>query len=73
MARRQISDDEKIKRQKEVVAKNKSKYESSLTVLEALLKEREAKRNKELLKAISKSNRSYDEIISFLQGEDPGE
>jgi precorrin-6B methylase 1 len=53
--------------------KNKSKYESSLTVLEALLKEREAKRNKELLKAISKSNRSYDEIISFLQGEDPEE
>jgi hypothetical protein len=73
MARRQISDDEKIKRQKEVVAKNKSKYESSLTVLEALLKEREAKRNKELLMTISKSNRSYDEIISFLQGEYPEE
>lgn len=70
MARKQISDDEKIELQKEVVAKTKAKYESALLKLEQLLKERDTKRDKELLKAISKSNRSYEEIISFLQSDD---
>jgi hypothetical protein len=73
MARKSISIDEKIKRQKEVAEKYKAKYETALTTLEALLKERETQNNKELLKAISKSDRSYDEIMAFLQGDDPEE
>lgn len=70
MARIQMSDDEKIEQQKEIVAKTKAKYEAALLKLERMLKERDAKRNKELLKAISKSSRSYEEILTFLQSND---
>ena len=71
MARKSISLDEKIQRQKDIVAKHKARYEASLTELETLLKEREAIRNKELLRAIGKSRRSYSEILEFLKGKDP--
>jgi len=70
MARKQISVDQKIELQKEIVAKTKTKYEAALLKLETMQKEREAIQNKELLKAISKSSKSYEEIISFLNEDD---
>lgn len=68
-----ITIDEKIEQQKQVVSKAKDKYESALSELEQLMKKRDEQRNKELLKAISTSKRSYSEIMDFLAGKDSHE
>ena len=68
MARR-VSIDEKIQAQKEVVSKAKDKYEAALDELARLMKKRNELRNKEILDAFSASNKSYEEIMSFLKGE----
>ena len=69
MARRSISIEEKIQVQKEVVSKAKDKYEAALEELERLMKKRDELRNKELLDAFAASDKSYEEIMSFLRGE----
>lgn len=52
MARRSISIDEKIKRQKEVVAMAKDKYDAALNELNILLKKKQDLQGKELLNAL---------------------
>ncbi len=69
MARRTISIDEKIAAQKEIVFSLKDKYEVALKELEKLIQKRKELQNKELLKAIENSNKSLEEIISFINGE----
>ena len=69
MARRSISIDEKIQAQKEVVSKAKDKYEAALDELARLMKKREELRNKEILDAFAASNKSYEEIMTFLRDE----
>lgn len=63
-----ISIDDKIEQQKLVVSKYKDKYDAAVEELEKLMRKRDELRNKELLTAISTSNRSYEEIMEFLQG-----
>lgn len=63
-----ISIDDKIEQQKLVVSKHKDKYDAAVEELEKLMRKRDELRNKELLTAISTSNRSYEEIMEFLQG-----
>ena len=70
MARRSISIDEKIEQQKKVVFQAKDKYDAALAELDRLQQKRNELRNKELLKAIESSNRTYDEIIEFLKNRD---
>jgi hypothetical protein len=73
MARKRISIDDKIEQQKQAVFKAKDRYEAAVAELEALMKKRDEIRNKELIEAITNSNRSYEEIMAFLNGEDAEE
>ena len=66
MARKRISIDVKIERQKDIVSKAKDKYEAELSVLEELMQKRRDMRSKKLMKAIENSDRSYEEIMGFL-------
>ena len=71
MARRSISIDEKIDRQKAVVLAIKKKYDAALAELDALQQKKKELQSEELLKAFANSNRSLDEVISFMQGQNP--
>lgn len=73
MARRSISIDEKIEQQKKIVFNLKDKYEAALAELDRLQQKRIELRNKELLKAIENSNRSFNEIMAFLGSNDEAE
>ena len=70
MARRTVSIDEKIERQKEIVFQLKDKYDAAVKELDTLQQKRNELKNKELLKAIESSNKSYDEILAFLTNTD---
>ena len=70
MARRSISIDEKIARQKEVVSAAKDKYDSALDELNILMKKKQELQGKELLNAFVNSEKSLDEIIAFMSGKD---
>lgn len=70
MARRSISIEEKVARQEQAVFKAKDKYDAEVAELDRLLKKQEEIHNKELLDAFSNSNRSFDEVMQFLQGDD---
>ena len=71
MARRSISIDEKIDRQKAVVLAIKKKYDAALAELDALQQKKKELQGEELLKAFANGNRSLDEVISFMQGQNP--
>ena len=71
--RKTISIDDKINEQKQVVSRAKAKYESALTELNDLMKERDEIRNKQLLEAITSSNRSFEEILEFIKDHSPQE
>jgi ATP phosphoribosyltransferase regulatory subunit HisZ len=73
MARRSISIDEKIEQQKKIVFNLKDKYEAALAELDKLQQKRIELKNKELLKAIENSSRSFDEIMAFLGYNDEAE
>ena len=73
MARRSISIDEKINQQKQVVFQAKDKYDAAVAELEKLMKKRDEVRQKELLNAFASSNKSFEEVMSFLRGESPEE
>ncbi len=66
MARRSISLDEKIERQKQIVFQIKDKYDAAVAELDRLQQKRNELRNKELLKAVAASEKTYDEIMAFL-------
>lgn len=68
MARRSISIDEKISKQKEVVSSIKDKYDAALDELANLMKKKEELQGKELLDAFMSSNKSLDEILAFMNG-----
>lgn len=69
--RNRITIDDRIEKQKEVVLKAKSRYDSAVEELNKLMTRRDELRSKELIKAISKSDRSYDDILAYINGENP--
>ena len=73
MARRSISIDEKINQQKQVVFQAKDKYDAAVAELEKLMKKRDEVRQKELLNAFASSNKSFEEVMSFLRRGRPEE
>ena len=73
MAKRSISIDEKIKKQKEVVSATKDKYDAALNELNLLLKKKQDLQGKELLNAFAGSDKSLDEILDFLGGKNENE
>ena len=58
----------KIAKTEAAIAKNREQYEKLTAELEELKNKKNALKNDELLKAIAESPRSYEEIISFIQG-----
>jgi len=66
MARRNVSIEEKIDRQKEVVAKAKDKYDDALVELKMLMKKKQDMEGKELLNAFISSEKSLEEILDFM-------
>ena len=68
MARRSISIEEKIKKQKEVVASAKDKYDAAVNELNVLIKKKQDLQGKELLNAFVNSDKSLDEILTFMKG-----
>lgn len=66
MARRTIPIEEKIQKQQEVVDKLKNRYDTEVLKLNELLKKKDEEKGKEVLAAIQKSNKSYDDILKFL-------
>ena len=66
MARRTITIDEKIKNAEAEVLNAKAKYDAAVEKLDALIVKKREIESKELLKAFEKSDRSLEEILSFL-------
>lgn len=66
MARRTISIEEKIDRQKQVVSKYKAKFEAELQKLDQLMAIRDTELDKELLAAFHKSGLSHQDVIDLL-------
>lgn len=61
--------DVKIEQQKAVMEKAKLKYEAEKEALAELIKLRNKFREDELMDAVIKSERSYEEIMAFIKGE----
>lgn len=68
MARTVITIDEKIEKAEAAVVAAKKKYDSALDELEKLLTKRKQIQDKKILEAYHSSDRSLDEILSFLNG-----
>lgn len=69
MARIRRSLDERIEEQEQAVSKAKEHYETEVNKLEKMMNKRDELQKEELMKAIEDSNRSFDEILQFLQGD----
>lgn len=66
----------KIEKAQEQVSKTKKAYDTAIANLSDLLDKRDALRREELVKAIMKSDRTYEEVMAFLEsggGEEHGE
>ena len=68
MARRSIPIEEKIETQKELVSKAKDRQEAELDKLEKLMRKRDELRSKELMEAFANIERSFEEVMRFLSG-----
>ena len=68
MARRSIPIEEKIETQKELVSKAKDRQEAELDKLEKLMRKRDELQSKELMEAFANSERSFEEVMRFLSG-----
>jgi len=60
--------DERIEKQQELLAKSKEKYEKDKAEMAHLIKLRNDIRKDELMEAVVKSNKSYDEILAYISG-----
>lgn len=73
---RNISKDnfnQKIEKVEKAISRNREQYEKLTAELEELHQKQKAIQSEELLKAISDSPRSYEEILRFIQGKNEEE
>ena len=56
----------KIENAEQAVSRARKQYEHATDELKMLLDKRDAIRKNELINAIAKSNKSYDEIMAFI-------
>jgi len=72
--RNTISIDEKIGKAQQDFEKARIKYDAAAKELEDLMAKKKAMQNEELLRLITKSSRTFEEITIFLSGlsEDEG-
>ncbi len=68
--RKNVSIQDAIMKQEEVVAKAKEKYETEINKLKELYAKRDEKKKEELFEAVEKSGKSYEEIMVYLRGEE---
>ena len=57
----------KIEKAQAMVSKKKKEYDSAIAILSDLLDKQDALRRDELVKAIMKSDRTYEEVLEFLE------
>ena len=58
--------DKKIEKTQELVSRRKKLYDEAIAALSDLLDKRDALRRDELVKAIMNSDRTYEEVLEFL-------
>ena len=58
--------DEKIRQSEAALIKAKARYDAEAAVLKELLQKRQAMRDRELMEAIAKSRRSFEEILDYI-------
>lgn len=58
--------DQQIEKAQEKVIKTKQAYDDAVDALQKLLDKRDAKRKEDLWNAIIKSEKSFDEILKFI-------
>jgi len=63
----------KIEKAQELVSKKKKEYDAAVSTLSDLLDKRDALQRDELVKAILKSDRTYEEVLAFLDTGDEDE
>ncbi len=61
--------DQQIEKAQEKVIRTKSAYEAAVDALQKLLDKRDAQRKDELWNAIIKSQKSYEEILKYIETE----
>jgi hypothetical protein len=61
--------EKKIENAQQKVVKTKEKYDIAVEELKKLMDKRDVLKKEELIVAIEKSNKSYDEIIKFINGD----
>jgi hypothetical protein len=67
--KKEVSIEELIQKQEEIVAKSKAKYDADVAKLKDLHAQKDEIRKKELLNAVENSGKSYEEILAFLTQE----
>ena len=65
--------DKKIEKAQELVSRKKKEYDAAVSAISDLLDKRDALQRDELIKAILKSDRTYEEVLAFLDTGDEGE
>lgn len=58
--------DKKIEAAEKAVAKARAQYDQATGALKTLLDKRDALRRNEIVKAIAKSSKSYEEILAYI-------
>ena len=61
--------EQKIEKAQEKVSRTKKEYDAAIAALSDLLDKRDALRRDELVKAIMNSDRTYEEVMEFLNVE----
>jgi hypothetical protein len=69
MGRTAVPLEKKIENAQQKVVKTKEKYDIAVEELKKLMDKRDILKKEELIVAIEKSNKSYDEIIEFINGD----
>lgn len=64
-----ITIDEEIIKQEEQVSKSKAKYDADVKKLKDLYAKKDEMKKRELLEAVDKSSKTFEEIMGFLKGD----
>lgn len=60
--------EQKIEKVEKAISRNREQYDRLTAELEELHKKQKVLQSEELLKAVAESNKSYEEILKFIQG-----
>jgi phage shock protein A len=61
---------QKIEKVEKAISKNREQYDKLTAELEELHQKQKAIQSRELLKAISESSRSFEDIMRYIQGDE---